>query len=42
MTKEKIEQNLVLKPSINFSLSIIDFCEGLDANKKYLLGFFMF
>ena len=34
MTKEKIEQNLVLKLTFNFSLSIIAFCERLEAERK--------
>jgi four helix bundle protein len=38
MTKEKIEQNLVLKLSFDFALSIIAFCERLDAEKKYVIA----
>jgi four helix bundle protein len=38
MNKEKIEQNLVLKLSFNFSLLIIEFCELLEANKKFVLA----
>ena len=34
MTKEKIEQNLVLKLTFDFSLSIIAFCERLEAERK--------
>jgi four helix bundle protein len=38
MNKEKIEQNLVLKPAFNFSLLIIEFCELLEANKKFVFA----
>ncbi|HEX7847260.1 MAG TPA: four helix bundle protein [Chitinophagaceae bacterium] len=38
MTKEKIEQNLVLKLCFDFSLSIIAFCEELDLQKKYVIS----
>jgi len=38
MTKEKIEQNLVLKLTFNFSLSIIAFCERLEAERKYVVA----
>jgi four helix bundle protein len=38
MNKEKIEQNLVLKLASNFSLLIIEFCELLEENKKFVLG----
>ena len=38
MTKEKIEQNLVLKLCFDFSLCIIEFCERLDLEKKYIIS----
>jgi four helix bundle protein len=38
MTPEKIEQNPVLKLSFEFSLQIIEFCERLDAAKKYIVA----
>jgi four helix bundle protein len=38
MNKEKIEENLVLKLSFDFSLLIIDFCERLEAAKKYVIA----
>jgi len=38
MTKEKIEQNLILKLTFDFALSIIDFCEKLDQKKKYVIS----
>ena len=38
MNLEKIEQNLVLKLSFDFSLVIIEFCEILEANKKYIVA----
>jgi len=38
MNKEKIEQNLVLRLSFNFSLLIIEFCELLEANKKFVFA----
>ena len=34
MTKEKIEQNLILKLSFDFALLIITFCEELDSEKS--------
>ena len=38
MTKEKIEQNLILKLSFDFALLIITFCEKLDSEKKYVIA----
>ncbi len=38
MQKELLETNLILKLSIEFSLSIIDYCEILDSNKKYIVS----
>lgn len=38
MNKEKIEQNLVLKLSFDFSLLIIEFCENLETTKKYVVA----
>jgi len=38
MTKEKIDQNLVLKLTFEFSLSIIAFCERLESEKKYVVA----
>lgn len=38
MTKEKIEQNLILKLCFDFSLLIIEFCERLDSEKKYVIS----
>jgi len=38
MNLEKIEQNLVLKLSFNFSLLIIEYCELLEAAKKYIIA----
>jgi len=38
MTKEKIEQTLVLKLTFDFSLSIIAFCERLEAERKYVVA----
>lgn len=38
MNKEKIEQNLVLKLSFDFSLLIIEFCEKLELSKKYVIA----
>jgi len=38
MQKELIENNPILKKSVEFSLPIIDFCEVLDANKKYIIS----
>ena len=38
MRKELIENNPLLKKSIDFSLAIIEYCEILEANKKYVLA----
>lgn len=38
MTKEKIEQNLILKLSFDFALLVIAFCEKLDSEKKYVIS----
>lgn len=38
MRKENIENNPVLKKSFDFSLSLIDYCELLESNKKYIVA----
>ena len=38
MQKELIENNPILKKAIEFSLVIIDFCELLDTNRKYIIS----
>ena len=38
MRKELIENNPLLKLSIEFSLAVIEYCELLDARKKYILS----
>lgn len=38
MNREKIEQNLILKHSFDFSLRVIGFCELLDLQKKYVIS----
>ncbi|MEO6844547.1 MAG: four helix bundle protein [Ginsengibacter sp.] len=38
MKKEDIEANPILKLSFDFSLSIIDYCDVLDINKKYTIS----
>lgn len=38
MQKILLEQNPVLKLSFDFSLMIIDYCEILDENKKYIIS----
>jgi len=38
MTKEKIDQNLILKLSFDFALLIITFCEKIDTEKKYVIS----
>ncbi len=38
MTKEKIEQNLILKLTFDFSLMVITFCERLESAKKYVIA----
>ena len=38
MRKELIEQNPLLKLSIEFSLSVISYCEILNVERKYILS----
>ncbi len=38
MRKELIENNPLLKHSIEFSLSVIKYCEVLDTQKKFILS----
>src|ERR1051325_6015285 len=38
MNKEMIEQNLVLRLAFEFSLSIIEYCELLEAQKKFVIA----
>ena len=38
MRKELIESNPLLKKSIEFSLAIIEYCEKLENNKKFVLA----
>ena len=38
MRKELIENNPLLKKSIEFSLAVIEYCEILETNKKYILA----
>lgn len=38
MQKEMIEKNPLLKHSIAFSLLVIEYCELLDAGKKYVIS----
>lgn len=38
MQKELLESNLILKLTIDFSLYVIDYCEILDVNKKYIIS----
>ena len=38
MQKELIDNNPILKKTIEFSLIVIEYCELLDANKKYIIS----
>ena len=38
MDKELFEKNPILKLSFDFSLMVIDYCESLDSNKKYIIS----
>jgi four helix bundle protein len=38
MIKEKIEQNLILKLSFDFALLLIEFCEKLETERKYVIA----
>jgi four helix bundle protein len=38
MKEEKIEKNLILSLTVEFSLLIIDYCEKLNEQKKFILA----
>lgn len=38
MQKELIEKNPILKHTIQFSLSVIDYCELLETERKYIVS----
>ena len=38
MDKELFEKNPILKLSFDFSLMVIDYCELLDSDKKYIIS----
>ncbi len=38
MQKELIDNNPILQKTIEFSLAVIEYCEALDANKKYIIS----
>ena len=38
MRKELIESNPLLKKTIEFSLAVIEYCEKLEADKKFILA----
>jgi four helix bundle protein len=38
MQKELFDNNPILKHSFDFSLLIIDYCESLELNKKYVIA----
>jgi len=38
MRKELIENNPLLKKSIEFSLAVIEYCERLESEKKFILA----
>jgi len=38
MDIQKIEQNLILKLSFEFSLLVIEFCERLEKERKYVIA----
>jgi len=38
MRKELIEQNPLIKLSIEFSLAVIEYCEQLEEKKKYVIA----
>ena len=38
MQKEMIENNVILKLTFDFALSIIDYCQKLDSEKKYVIS----
>jgi four helix bundle protein len=38
MQKELIDKNPILKNTIQFSLMVIEYCELLDLNKKYIVS----
>jgi four helix bundle protein len=38
MQKELVDKNPILKTTIQFSLLVIEYCEALDLNKKYIIS----
>ncbi|MBI5858519.1 MAG: four helix bundle protein [Sphingobacteriales bacterium] len=38
MQKELLENNLILKLSFDFSLRVIEYCEKLEQEKKYIIA----
>jgi four helix bundle protein len=38
MRKEKLDQNPILKHTFNFSLAIIDYCDQLEKDRKYIIA----
>lgn len=38
MQKEKIEENLILRLTIDFSLAVIDYCEILENEKRFVIS----
>ncbi len=38
MKKEKFDENPILKLTFDFSLMIIEYCEVLETNRKYILA----
>lgn len=38
MQKELIDNNPILKKTIEFSLAVIEFCEILDSNRQYIIS----
>jgi len=38
MKKEVFEKNIILKLSFEFSLSVIEYCEKLESERKYVLS----
>jgi four helix bundle protein len=38
MNRENIEKNLILKLSFDFSLLIIEYCERLEGERKYVIA----
>lgn len=38
MNRERIEKNIILKLTFNFSLSVIEYCDLLESQRRYVIA----